>query len=293
MLPGRCFLEVEGGAHRTEHTVGGHWPMPKRRLAMLGEGLTPPKRRQARKWDKDEYMPIYTVKLLRKEEVAARTMAFHFEKPTRFAFTAGQFGDFTLLHPSETDEEGNIRSFSLASAPFEPNLMIATRMRDTAFKRVLQSLPLGTPVKLDAPYGDFVLHTTVTTPVVFLTGGIGITPVRSMIAQATREQLPRKLTLFYANRTPQDAAFFHDLEKWAQDNPHLTFVPVMIETTPQQWAGERGYIDKHLLMKYVTDVTAPLYYLSGPATIAAAMRQRLTETHVPEDHIRTEEFSGY
>jgi hypothetical protein len=113
-------------------------------------------------------MPIYTVKLLRKDEVAAGTMAFHFEKPARFACTAGQFGDFTLLHPSETDDEGNIRGFSLASAPCEPDLMIATRMRDTAFKRVLKRLPLGTPVKLDAPYGDFVLHTTVTTPVVFL-----------------------------------------------------------------------------------------------------------------------------
>jgi ferredoxin-NADP reductase len=94
-------------------------------------------------------------------------MAFHFAKPAGFACTAGPFSDFTLLHPSETDEEGNIRSFSLASAPCEPDFMIATRMRETAFKRALKSLPLGTPVKLDAPYGDFVLHTTVTTPAVF------------------------------------------------------------------------------------------------------------------------------
>jgi len=238
-------------------------------------------------------MPIYSVKLLRKEEVAAGTMAFHFETPAGFAFKAGQFGDFTLLHPSETDEEGNIRGFSLASAPFEPDVMIATRMRDTAFKRVLHSLPLGTPVKLDAPYGDFVLHTPVTTPAVFLTGGIGITPVRSIIAQATKEQLPQKLTLFYANRTPQDAAFFHDLEQCAKDNPHLTFVPVMTRTTPQQWAGESGHIDKHMLMRYVTDVTTPLYYLSGPANMVAAMRQILTDAQVNEDRIRTEEFSGY
>jgi len=171
--------------------------------------------------------------------------------------------------------------------------MIATRMRDTAFKRVLHSLPLGTPVKLDAPYGDFVLHTPVTTPAVFLTGGIGITPVRSIIAQATKEQLPQKLTLFYANRTPQDAAFFHDLEQCAKDNPHLTFVPVMTRTTPQQWAGESGHIDKHMLMRYVTDVTTPLYYLSGPANMVAAMRQILTDAQVNEDRIRTEEFSGY
>jgi ferredoxin-NADP reductase len=238
-------------------------------------------------------MPIYTVTLLRNEEVAAGTMAFHFEKPAGFAYTAGQFGDFTELHPAQTDEEGNIRGFSLASAPCEPDLMIATRMRDTAFKRVLKSLPVGTPVKLDAPYGDFVLHKTVTTPVVFLTGGIGITPARSMIVQATKDKLPRKLTLFYANRTPQDASFLHGLEKWAQENPYLTFVPVMTKTTPQQWDGEHGYIDKHMLMKYVADVMTPIYYLSGPAGMVAAMRQLLTEAHVSEDHIRTEEFSGY
>src|SRR5262249_44454872 len=225
-------------------------------------------------------MPIYTVKLLRKEEVAAGTMAFHFEKPVGFAFTAGQFGDFTLLYLAATDAEGNLRDFSLASAPCEPDVMIATRMRDTAFKRVLKSLPLGTPVKLDAPYGDFVLHKTVTTPAVFLTGGIGITPVRSMIAQATQEHLPQKLTLFYANRTPQDTAFFHDFERCAKDNPHLTFVPVMTRTTPQQWAGESAHIDEQMLMRYVTDVTTPLYYISGPANMVAAMRQILTDAHV-------------
>jgi ferredoxin-NADP reductase len=69
--------------------------------------------------------------------------------------------------------------------------------------------------------------------------------------------------------------------------------PVMTETPPQQWAGERGYIDKHLLMRYVTDVTAPLYYLSGPVTMVAAMRQILTKAHGHAEQIRTEAFSGY
>src|SRR6185312_5549383 len=101
---------------------------------------------------------IANVKLIKKEEVANETMAFHFEKPTDFIFKAGQFADFTLLNPPETDEEGNTRGFSLAHAPYEEDLMITTRMRDTAFKRVLRNLPVGTEVKLDAPYGNFVLH---------------------------------------------------------------------------------------------------------------------------------------
>ena len=76
----------------------------------------------------------------RKEEIADGTMAFHFEKPGGFAFKAGQFGDITLINPIETDAEGNTQGFSLASAPYEADLMFATRMRDTAFKRVLKTM---------------------------------------------------------------------------------------------------------------------------------------------------------
>src|ERR1044072_1617185 len=116
-------------------------------------------------------MPIYRTKLKSREEVAAGTMAFRFEKPEGFAFKAGQFGDFTLLNPSETDAEGNIRGFSLASAPYESDLMFATRMRDTAFKRILKTMEIGTEVSLDAPYGSFTLHNNPKIPAVFLTGG--------------------------------------------------------------------------------------------------------------------------
>ena len=234
---------------------------------------------------------ITNVKLIKKEEVANETMAFHFEKPEGFTFKAGQFGDFTLLNPSETDEEGNVRGFSLAHAPYEDDLMIATRMRDTAFKRVLRNLPIGTELKLDAPYGNFVLHKTETTPAVFLTGGIGITPVRSIIAQATRDKLPHKITLFYSNKTPEDTAFLQDLQSFAKENPNFTFVPVM--TRDETWQGEKGHITKEILTKCVPDLTTPIYYLSGPASMVATMRQILTDAQVNEDNIRTEEFSGY
>jgi ferredoxin-NADP reductase len=103
-------------------------------------------------------MPIYITKLKGREEIAAGTMAFHFEKPEGFAYKAGQFADYTLINPSETDAEGNTRGFSLASAPYEDDLLLAPRMRDTAFKRVLKNMELGTELTLDAPYGSFALH---------------------------------------------------------------------------------------------------------------------------------------
>ena len=131
-------------------------------------------------------MPLlgYSTKLLNRAEVAERTMAFSFEKPPGFDFRPGQSSDLTLVDPPETDSEGDIRTFSIASAPFEDHLMIATRMRDTAFKRSLKRVPLGTALKIDSPVGSFTLHKNSARPAVFLAGGIGITPFFS-IAQTS------------------------------------------------------------------------------------------------------------
>ncbi len=222
-------------------------------------------------------------------------MAFHFEKPKDFAFKAGQFGDFTLINPIETDAEGNIRGFSLASAPYEDELMLATRMRDTAFKRVLRTMELGTEVSLDAPYGSFTLHNNPKTPAVFLTGGIGVTPVRSIVLQAAHDQLPHKIVLFDSNRRPEDAAFLDELMEAQEENSNYTFVGTMteMEKSIRRWNSETGYITKAMLEKYVDDLTLPIYYLAGPASMVTAMRKTLNEAGVDDDNIRTEEFSGY
>jgi len=240
-------------------------------------------------------MPIYKTVLRRKEEIAEGTMAFHFEKPGGFAFKAGQFGDFTLINPIETDAAGNTRGFSLASAPYEADLIFATRMRDTAFKRVLRTMKIGTEVSLDAPYGSFTLHNNPRIPAVFLTGGIGVTPVRSIVLQAAHDNLPHQIFLFDSNRKPEDAAFLNALLAAEVKNPNYTFVGTMteLEKSGMKWNGETGYITEAMLEKYVGDLTLPIYYLAGPASMVTAMRKTLTEAGVDDDNIRTEEFSGY
>jgi ferredoxin-NADP reductase len=240
-------------------------------------------------------MPIYKTILRRKEEIANGTMAFHFEKPGGFAFKAGQFGDFTLINPIETDAEGNTRGFSLASAPYEADLIFATRMRDTAFKRVLKTMEIGTEVSLDAPYGSFTLHNNPRIPAVFLTGGIGVTPVRSIVLQAAHDSLPHQIFLFDSNRKPEDAAFLNTLMGAEVKNPNYTFVGTMteMEKSAMKWNGEIGYFTKAMLEKYVGDLSLPIYYLAGPASMVTAMRKTLNEAGVDDDNIRTEEFSGY
>jgi len=230
-------------------------------------------------------MAIFNIKLLRKEIIARETMAFYFGKPDGFEFKAGQFGNFTLINPSETDEEGNTRVFSLACAPSENELMIATRLRDTAFKRVIRNLPSGSELKMDAPYGDFKLHESEEKAAVFLIGGIGIAPVRSIITQATFENSPIKIYLLFSNKTRDDAPFLIDLEEMSRTNPNYTFIPIMTE--------KQGYISKEILTKYITDLFAPIYYLAGPAAMVSAMRKLLIAMEVNEDNIRTEEFFGY
>src|ERR1039457_3815312 len=150
--------------------------------------------------------PGFMCKLKDRKEVAEGTMAFRFEKPPGWAFKAGQYLDMTLIDPSRTDSIGNVRSFSIVSAPHEKTLMVATRMRDTAFKRVLRTVPLGTAVKIEGPSGDLILQNDFTRAAVFLAGGIGITPFRSIVHWAAKEKLPSRIVLFYSNRRPEDAA---------------------------------------------------------------------------------------
>ena len=92
--------------------------------------------------------PIFKTKLRNRYEVAERTLAFQFERPSDWTFRAGQFVDITLINPPETDAEGNVRAFSITSAPYQETLIVATRLRDTAFKRVLRVAPLETEVKI-------------------------------------------------------------------------------------------------------------------------------------------------
>jgi ferredoxin-NADP reductase len=243
----------------------------------------------------EQAWPVFMAKLLGRREVADGTTAFEFDKPAEWSFEAGQFIDMTLLNPAETDAEGNTRGFSIASAPFEDTLVIATRMRDTAFKRVLKTLPLGSEVKIEGPFGDLRLHNNAARPAVILSGGIGITPFRSILMQAVHEKRPHRLIFLYANRRPEDAVFLEDMRALSRESATFTFVPTMTEMDKSHlpWDGEEGRIDQQMLAKYLTGVTSAIYYVTGPPGMVRGLRTLLKATGVDSDDIRTEEFSGY
>ena len=238
--------------------------------------------------------PTFEAALVGRELVAERTMAFRFAKPADWTYRAGQFVDVTLLDPPETDAEGNTRGFSISSAPSEGLIMITTRLRDTAFKRVLQAMPLGTPVKVEGPFGDLRLHHA-DRPAVVLTGGIGITPFRSILLETIGAGgLPYPVVVLYANRRPQDAAFLDELRALAEQDANLRFVPTMSGLSASDtWEGERGHIDASMLSRHLDDVTNAIYYLTGPPGMVHGLQTMLIDAGVNEDDIRTEEFTGY
>jgi ferredoxin-NADP reductase len=247
----------------------------------------------------------HRVKLLEKNLAAEGTLAFNVEKPEAFEFRPGQAAELTLLDPPETDDEGNARTFSIVAAPSENVLTFATRLRDTAFKRVLSDLAPGTDLLLDGPFGSFTLHKNRTKPAVFLAGGIGITPFMSMIRDVANAQpaqgpsaeqpAPYCVYLFYSNRRPQDSAFLDELAAVPRrfGSFHLVGTMTDMEPSDQSWEGERGFIDAQMLRRHLPALNGPIYYIAGPPRMVTAMRDMLVNAGVDEDDIRTEDFGGY
>jgi len=240
-------------------------------------------------------MGTIPMKLKERKEVANGTMAFLLEKPEGFDFQAGQAMEVKLENPPETDAEGNSRAFSIASAPYEPHVMFATRMRDTAMKNSLKKIPLGTELQVDGPWGDLKLHTRATRRGVFLAGGIGITPFRSIVLDAAKNKLAHRLWLFYSNRRPEDAAFLEELGRAEKENPNFKMIATMteMEKSSRPWQGKTGFVDKKMLTEAIGDLNAPIYYIAGPGAMLNAMKKMLLEAGVHEDDIRAEEFAGY
>ena len=237
----------------------------------------------------------YKVKLKERFLIAKGTIALQFEKPAGFVFRPGQYIDVTLLNPRETDDGGNIRTFSIASAPQDDFLMVATRLRESAFKRQLPDLPIGTAFQIEGPSGSFTLHNNPARAAVFLVGGIGITPVRSILFRAAQDKLPQRIVVLYSNRNPESSAFLEDLTALQKENPNYTLVATMTDMGKANpvWKGETEMIGPELLAKYGLGLPSPIYYVVGPPGMVSGLREMLVKTGVDEDDIRSEDFDGY
>jgi ferredoxin-NADP reductase len=236
----------------------------------------------------------YPSTLVGRKQVAEGTIAFHFERPRNFLFKAGQFVDLAPRGAKLDGSDGLTHTFSIASSPFADEIVIATRMRGTAFKRALSALEIGAEVRMKGPMGSFTLHNNLRRPAVFLAGGIGIAPFVSMLCGAAVNKLHPPISLFYANRRLADAAFM-DVIRRLEGTGNFRFVPTLtrLDNIDSGWKGESGHISTEMLSRHLSNLQDSICYVAGPPAMVAAGRLALNEAGVNDDDIRTEEFAGY
>jgi ferredoxin-NADP reductase len=228
------------------------------------------------------------VQVLGREEVARGTLALRLARPPGFGFRAGQAIDLDLGAAGR-------HAFSLASAPFESDLLVATRMRASAYKQALGELERGEEVGIHGPFGSLVLHRSAMRDAVFIAGGIGITPFRSIVRQAARDRDTRRITLVYANRGPEDAPFLDELIRLGNEQGPFRLMATMTDmaNSRETWTGLRGIVNASLVTEAARGLSSPVFYMAGPPGMVGAARMALAHAGIDDDDIRGEEFHGY
>jgi ferredoxin-NADP reductase len=208
---------------------------------------------------------------------------FVFKPTEQLNWQAGQYMHYVLPH-ADADVRGDERWFTNSAAPSEGEVRITTRIdheHGSSFKRALQALQPGDEIEADGPEGDFVLG-DVSRNYIFVAGGIGITPIRSLLTEAAAKDLQPNATVLYANRNDQ-IPFRDELTVLQSKNPNLTI----------RYVIEPERLDDDLLRSTLDAVENPLVYISGPEPMMKALAQQIHALGVSADNIIADEFPGY
>ena len=226
-------------------------------------------------------------------------------------YKAGQFAFFDI-GGIYNDPKGPIRHFTISSSPTENFIMLSTRIRDSPYKKRLAHIEKGTKVKVRGPEGQFVLPDEAANhskTIIFLSGGIGVTPFRSMIKYATDKQLSIKIIMFDSNKNKDNVLFKEEFDDWVNTNKNLKIIYTITEednpneqssssslTSTNIWKGEYGRINKEMILKYLdySILKDSIFYICGPPGMLKAMESVIQEElEIPKERIITEEFTGY
>jgi len=234
-----------------------------------------------------------TLKARRVETNAVMSFVFDLGcKPLKYR--PGQFLHYELDALAFPDERGNSRHFTISSSPTEEEIvMFTTKIRGSGFKETLRLAPIGFELTCESPEGDFVLREgEARMRHVFIAGGIGVTPYRSILRYSADMHEPLNALLLNFNRSSADIVFRSELEDIARQMPTFSFVNVITE--PEEgWTGPRGKLDEAVLREWTQDPQGALFWVSGPPGMVGACRELLGQIGVENKNIRTERFMGY
>ena len=183
-----------------------------------------------------------------------------------------------FLNIKNPDSRGVSRYFTVSSSPTEKNIRITTRIGKSTFKQKLNSLPIGSRVEMRGPFGTFVLNRDMR-PRVYLAGGIGITPARSMMVYANDKNLNIPITLIVSFSRKEDIIFHDDLAGSENKNLKAFFLT------------ER--INEKIIKKNLVSLRISIFYITGPTSFVSAMEKLVKQMGVAEKNIKTEDFPGY
>ena len=205
------------------------------------------------------------------------------ERPAGFRYRAGHYAMLRL----ETEEGPDMRPLSIASAPDDGSLEFATRVGPSAFKRALVALQPGATVKVSRPMGSF--HFERSRPAVIVTGGIGVTPLRSMLRDAAATGHDQPIRLLYGNRSVDEIAYRHELEQLAGSDPLLQITWALSDPAgfaPAVGDAHVGRIDERLLRRQLEELPDAVFYLTGPAAMVTEVRTVLRDLRLPPRRLR-------
>jgi glycine betaine catabolism B len=230
------------------------------------------------------------LKLITKQNEAKGTKSFFWEPEKPISYSPGQYLYFTLPKLNYPDKRGATRQFTLSSSPTEGNLLrFTTRIRqESGFKKTLDELPIGSIVDGQGPSGTFIFDEKETGTQIFLAGGIGITPFRSMIKYATDNKLLSQIYLIYSN-TDSDIVFKKELDKISKSYQNIKIQYVLSST--------EGHLDGIKISKFMKNwqlnINNCTFWLVGPPPFIDAMETILGKLKVSSNKIRSDKFTGY
>ena len=228
-----------------------------------------------------------------RKEICDNTFSFTFNLyDSDYEFKPGQYAHFTIMDPVHHDENGYTRPLSFANSPDHINsLMVAARKNQSVFIENLLSLTPGSELQISEPEGEISLHENEEVENVFIAGGIGITPIRSIVEFATENDLKNRITLFYSNKSLTQAAFMNEFLEWSAENENFSFIPFFESNEIiSEFEYEKGRIDSERLKKHLGDFDKKKFFLIGPPAMVDSFKDILLKQKVSEEKIMTERF---